>query len=174
MIILHTSGKGCSQSGNWCFSNGFISIKDILKSIPQPPKFVELDVNINTEQSDANELAALMNDSSFAIYIFCDCSWSGRWLKIIKKQKMDIDILLYAACDGYKERKAQDMKNGGKFTSFLLTGNKMLGMPEPVAVEVNQGIIFDSSQILWSNMIVNQLKMNVYRNVNTGGKVLDI
>ena len=106
-----------------------------------------------------------MDQSSYAVYIICDCSFTGKWRNALKKVESPADIFYYGACDGKKDKFAHDSVEGGKYTRFLLTGNQMLGAPSPIALEVCNGCLFQSSNILWSDQIINQIKKNVYKNV---------
>lgn len=115
--------------------------------------------------SDEDALKDLMEKSSYAVYIICDCSYAGRWRLKLKKVQSKIDIFFYGACDGKKNKFAQDSKDGGKFTRFLLSGNQLLGAPDPVTIEVCDSCVFDSGQILWGDQIINQIKKNTHKNV---------
>eukprot|EP01084_Bolivina_argentea_P239555 402618_1 len=164
--IIYYTGYGRKDKGDWCFVDGFLSIAEILGAIPDPPSMPEQkDDDDEKKKSDEDQLKELMEQSSYAVYIISDCSFSGKWLKSLKKVESPIDIFFYGAVNGKKDKFAQDSKEGGKFTRFLLTGNKMLGAPEPVAIEVSNGCMFESGNILWADQIINQIKGNVYKNV---------
>eukprot|EP00486_Rosalina_sp_Unknown_P012937 CAMPEP_0201583360 /NCGR_PEP_ID=MMETSP0190_2-20130828/97628_1 /ASSEMBLY_ACC=CAM_ASM_000263 /TAXON_ID=37353 /ORGANISM="Rosalina sp." /LENGTH=261 /DNA_ID=CAMNT_0048025099 /DNA_START=35 /DNA_END=817 /DNA_ORIENTATION=+ len=159
--IIYYTGKAIKDKGDWCFVDATLTIDEFLEAIPPPPQKGGDDDQKGMSDEDA--LKDLMEKSSYAVYIICDCSFAGRWRIKLKKVESKVDIFFYGACDGKKKKLAQDTKEGGKFTRFLLSGNQMLGAPEPVALEVCDSCLFDSGNILWSDQIVNQLKKNAYK-----------
>ena len=168
MIIFIYIGYGVKDKGDWCFVDSSLSLEELLGAIPAPPEKPELKNNDDgdNKKSDEEALKELMESSSYAVYIICDCSFTGRWRKELRKVENKADIFYYGSCDGGKKDKfAQDTKDGGKFTRFLLSGNQMLGAPKPVALEVCDKCLFETASILWNDQIINQIKKNAYRNV---------
>jgi len=164
--IIYYTGYAIKDKGDWCFVDSTLSIDDLLKAIPPPPTVPDtLKDKDDTKKSDEEALQELMQQSSYAVYIICDCSFTGRWRVQLKKVESPVDIFYFGAVDGKKDKYAQDSKQGGKFTRFLLSGNQMLGAPSPVALEVCNACLFESGGILWSDQIINQIKQNAYKNV---------
>eukprot|EP01084_Bolivina_argentea_P198581 340002_1 len=161
--IIYYSGYGVKDKGDWCFVDDSLSLQDLLSALPDPPKAPQL--GDDKKKSDEDALKELMEQSSYAVYIICDCSFTGRWRQSLRKIESPVDLFYYGAVNGKKDKMAQDSKDGGKFTRFLLTGNQMLGTPDPIALEVCNGCRFETRSILWADQIINQMKKNAPKNV---------
>eukprot|EP01084_Bolivina_argentea_P051417 94581_1 len=119
---IYYTGHGASGTGNWCFTDGDISLFDIVNLACQ------------TIRSRLDKLD---------VYLISDCCFSGKWNEqlILRNTNVNcfsdqIRFFISAGCSG--EQYAKDTANGGKFTNLLLDkiglhafdGNSQ--MPQPL------------------------------------------
>ena len=90
-IYIYYTGHGEKHTGNWCFADGIISLKEVIDAVE----------SVN---------------SGCTIYIIADCCYSGDWVVELKqyKGKYKRDIYVDAAC--LPGTVAWDTPNGGMFT----------------------------------------------------------
>ena len=101
-LTIYYTGHGESYSGNWCFADGVITLKDII------------DVIIKYDKRNT------------AYYLLCDCCFSGNWCEELEGYKnLKKRIKIYAAC--HPNTIAIDTENGGKWTLWWLNQIKQTG-----------------------------------------------
>eukprot|EP01084_Bolivina_argentea_P219737 372598_1 len=101
-IFLYYTGHGVFNTGNWCFSDDTVRLKDIIDII-----------------------VAKWNKGNFEMY--CDCSYSGNWVMEFEeyKDKLKKGAFITAAC--WPGTYARDEgKFGGYYTSSVQTKTREL------------------------------------------------
>ena len=94
-IVIYYTGHGQKYTGHWCFSDGVVTLDDILQLM----KKYKIKKRVT---------------------IICDCCYSGKWVQQIVKCYDDenMDVTIQAA--SWPEYRAKDTWKGGKFTRLCL------------------------------------------------------
>merc|ERR1712154_154793 len=108
-VYIYYTGHGETNTGNWCFSDGSVSLSDVLKAV----------------------IAGYPNVPSIALY--CGCCYSGNWcVKLAskyKKVKANVfNLSIYAA--SWPGHVAWDSKDGGMFTLHRAGKKKEKNLPK--------------------------------------------
>ena len=93
-IHIYYTGHGEKHTGNWCFSDGVVSLKNVLDAIKAT------------------------NYGKSGIGIFSDCCYAGNWNLELKKYRGE-GWYIGLHSGSYPETVAFDSKNGGEFTRFM-------------------------------------------------------
>eukprot|EP01084_Bolivina_argentea_P091928 165460_1 len=95
-LIIYYTGHGEEDTGNWCFSDGVITLDQV--------------VNVVSKYCHIFEM-------------FCDCCFSGNWAEELSEYANELKcVKVYAAC--FPEEVAyDDPDEGGYFTRWLVNKN---------------------------------------------------
>lgn len=92
-VVIYYTGFGQKDSGNWCFTDGVISVNDVVDTVRKVNKRLYID-------------------------IYADCSYAGNWAEDVKcYEGKDALIFIYAAT--VPGQQAHDSEDGGVYTMFI-------------------------------------------------------
>ena len=96
-IAIYYTGHGQEKTGNWCFSDGVINLKQVLNAI-------------------------FTSWGKIGITLYLDCCYSGNWaMELQKYQNKEWSVEINAAT--FPGNVAYDLPNGGMFTSKISSLN---------------------------------------------------
>ena len=122
-LNLYYSGYGERGTGNWCFSDGTVSLKEVLDTIQSVNHYNKKKIK--------------------RIVIYSDCSYSGNWTDDLRKYKQlnttNLSITINAACDsGFR---AWDTPKGAMFTLGQFEDDILTKIGEPSFCDSNTAIM---------------------------------
>jgi len=104
-IRIYYTGHGQTNTGNWCFADGVVTLKEVIGAVRSSQK------------------------EPLWIYIYADCCFSGNWAYDLKEyNEKEKDIYIRAA--SRPGEVAWDSKEGGYFTLYWTDKKKESEMPK--------------------------------------------
>ena len=92
-VCIYYTGHGEKDTGNWCFSDGVVSLNQVLKTI------------------------VVSTWGKRGITMYSDCCYSGNWALKLQKHKKDASVLIKAA--SFPGNVAYDTSIGGLFSLYI-------------------------------------------------------
>ena len=105
VIYIYYTGHGQTDTGNWCFADGVVTLKEVIGAVRSSQK------------------------KHLRIYVIADCCYSGNWASDLKEYEgKETGIDIWAASRPGKV--AWDSKEGGYFTLYTTHKKKKSAMPK--------------------------------------------
>eukprot|EP01084_Bolivina_argentea_P285004 488630_1 len=103
-VRIYYTGHGETNTGNWCFADGVISLKEVINTVYNGyPGVVDIE-------------------------IFCDCCFSGNWCVELSTLNVSTYVEINAA--SWPGFVAWDTNNGGMWTLYKTSKKKQSEMPK--------------------------------------------